>query len=110
MFIEPAAATSSTPPAEASTTVQPFLVSSSLTPTMVSLSMLLKSIHTLEPVVASARPPLPRPTALTASLFGSIDSTSSHDSATALGESLNSAPWPSSPLACARLRSVTTRR
>src|SRR5262245_49910235 len=38
--------------------------------------MLLKSIHTFVPVVASARPPLPRPTALTASLFGSIESTS----------------------------------
>ena len=39
-----------------------------------------------------------------------LESTSSHDSATALGESLNCAPAASSPLACSRLRSFTTRR
>ena len=49
-------------------------------------------------------------TAVTASLCGSIESTISHDSATALGESANCAPCASSPLACARLRSFTTRR
>src|ERR1700752_4468639 len=70
--------------------------------------MLLKSIQSLAPLAASCKPPAPRPTARTASLYGSIESTISQDSATPLGDSLKTAPWLSSALACSRRKSLTT--
>src|SRR5689334_1150749 len=104
----PAAAASSTPPAEPSRIVQPFFDNSALTLTIVFLSMLLKSIQSLAPFEASCKPPVPNPTVRTASLYGSIDTTTSDASATSLGDALKSAPWFSSPLACSRRKSLTT--